>query len=293
MIDNDIPDMRSILGDPVADPFSPYKKVYSDGSHYIAIAPKRGQPRRYKRCREDVDALIDSFYNEASRQSLRGKALFGHVLAQVKSVVDMPDEELQARVNERVGELLHNAFVRSQRFYRKGHLNDWNYFVTFTYNDDLLNEVDFRKCLKSCLSHFHTRRNWAYMGAFERGTKTERLHFHGLLNVPDGQMVGKLTKLKDYDTNAHRMQWRTENDFFAKRFGRNDFLPIVKEQLDIEGKLDYIIKYVKKGGEKIVYSRGIPTELFVPVPDSEIAGYYDDDSGRALLFDDTPIVRLK
>ena len=93
------------------------------------------------------------------------------------------------------------------------------------------------------------------MGVWERGGKTERLHFHALIHVPDDQMVGEFTEVKDYNTEKHCMQTQLVNSYFGERFGRTTFEPIEPQELDFS--LNYILKYIEKTGEKIVYSKGL------------------------------------
>lgn len=76
--------------------------------------------------------------------------------------------------------------ARRIRFMRKANMHGFNYFVTFTYSDKLHTEETFRKKLLNTLRHYHTRKGWKYMGVWERAPKSGRLHFHGLLLIPEG-----------------------------------------------------------------------------------------------------------
>ena len=180
-----------------------------------------------------------------------------------------------------------NLFARKKRFRRKANLNRWNYFVTFTYDDNKQSEESFRKKLRKCLCNFHTRRGWKYMGVFERAPETGRLHFHGLLYVPDGQMVGELYEDTDYSTAQGKMQTRVENSFFEETFGRNDFEEMDMIEMRNGHTLEYILKYIEKTGERVVYSRGIPTQVCKALPESEIVGRLEDFLTKYVLFDDS------
>ena len=52
------------------------------------------------------------------------------------------------------------------------------------------------------------------------------------------------------------------------------------------GTLKYLIKYIAKTGEKIVYGRGIPAEICIELADSDIAGTFMDFVTKYVLFDD-------
>lgn len=123
------------------------------------------------------------------------------------------------------------------------------------------------------------------MGVFEYAPETGRLHFHALLYVPAGEMIGTVTEKKDYSTAQGKMQVRHENDFFQKAFGRNDFTEISKMQLKYGKTIDYIIKYIGKTDEKIVYSRGIPTEIYMKLTGENIVTAFTDYVEKFVLFD--------
>lgn len=157
-----------------------------------------------------------------------------------------------------------NLKGRKGRFKRKALNNDWNYFVTFTYDDKKHDEESFVKTLKTKLQNLHKRYDWLYMGCFER-SKTERLHFHGLIFVPQGNMRGNIREEIYYDTNSHKQAVSYINDDFEEKLGRNDFKPITKTDLTFTHALDYILKYIGKSDNKIVYSRGIKDDYFALV----------------------------
>ena len=180
-----------------------------------------------------------------------------------------------------------NVFARKKRFRRKGNLNRWTYFVTITYDDNKQSEETFRKKLRKCLSNLHTRRGWRYMGVFEEAPETGRLHFHGLIYVPDGQMIGQIAEKQDYSKRLGKIQTTHENDFFFNAFGKNDFEELDMNELKHGQTLNYILKYIEKTGERIVYSRGIPTQVCKELPQTEIVCKMQEFMTKFVLFDDT------
>lgn len=104
----------------------------------------------------------------------------------------------------------------------------------------------------------------------ERSPKKQRLHFHGLFNVPENGMIGELVEKRDYSFNLHQMRTTYQNTFFNDRFGRSDF-----ERIDNKGRLGealaYLMKYIEKTGEKIVYSKGLPQYFTTDVNESDVA----------------------
>lgn len=87
---------------------------------------------------------------------------------------------------------------RRIRMIRKAYLAGINYFCTFTYDDKKHTEESFRKGLQTCLRNLCYRKQWKYMGVWERSPQMQRLHFHGLFAIPENKMVGMLFEKTDF-----------------------------------------------------------------------------------------------
>lgn len=151
---------------------------------------------------------------------------------------------------------------KRKRFRDKAFLNPFNYFCTFTYDSRKMTEEEFVDRIQKCFSNLHTRKGWRYMYVYERGHETGRLHIHGLFAIPDGAMVGDIREDRRYDKNDEEMKTSHINGWFEDRFGRNDFVEIESIR-DDPSVMKYVIKYVGKTDGRIVYSRGIPSFVFV------------------------------
>lgn len=263
----------------------PYYKIYHDGGHYIATrCGCKCKTVPHKHSREDIDILFDSLYATAMQDGLKGDEMTAYIKAGI--LLLFPDyPALDKYIADKIERKLHNLYARKKRFRRKANLNRWNYFVTFTYADDKHDEDTFRRKLRKCLSNLHTRRGWRYMGVFECAPETGRLHFHGLLYIPDGELIGTITEKTDYSTAQGKMQTTHENDFFQKAFGRNDFEELNEMELKHGQTLNYLLKYIGKTGERIVYSRGIPTEIYRKLNAYEIVTEMQDFGTKYILFD--------
>lgn len=180
-----------------------------------------------------------------------------------------------------------NLKERVRRFRRKAYNNKWNYFVTLTYDPSLHSEESFKDKIKKKLSNLHTRKNWLYMGVFERSS-IGRLHFHGLFYIPEDEMIGEINQISDYSLEHHKRQTRNENSIFRSQFGINDFESLGKEDLTKSNVLNYILKYIGKTGEPIFYSRGIKTFIYIKFNDRAdfITKMVNYMSIRYVLFDD-------
>ena len=180
---------------------------------------------------------------------------------------------------------LRNLIVRRVRMCRKANLANFNYFCTFTYDSKMHTEESFKKGIQTCLRNMCYRKHWKYMGVWERAPKTQRLHFHGLFNIPSGTMPGELKKVRDYDTSFHRMQESIQSSYFNERFGRSDFKPIDENEKRLGNALAYLMKYIEKTGEKIVYSKNLPQYFISDIIEDDIVCTIGLEDRKLLLFD--------
>lgn len=272
-------------------------KIYHDGSHFIAIPqgaypsgkgckrPKVKPTEQLTLTRESPPETPKERFETAYKESLSlpKKERKKHIKEALESVFT-DKAELKAFVDKNLERVKTNAIKRKVRLMRKLRLQRWDYFVTFTYSDELLDEETFRKKLTNTLKHLVVRKCWKYVGVWERGSDTDRLHFHGIFYVPDGNMIGNLEEVKDYDTRNHRMQTTLQNTHFLKHFGRNDFRPICRPD-DVSSAVKYITKYMEKSGERLVYGGKLPTYFQSDILEDDIACPIGIDDRKALLFD--------
>ncbi len=178
-----------------------------------------------------------------------------------------------------------NLICRRIRMSRKANLADFNYFVTFTYDDNKHSEETFKKKLTNALSLFSSRRKWKYMGVWERAPETNRLHFHGLFHIPAGTLPGIMEEHNDYSFSERRRIKTYQNSYFNERFGRTDFKSVVT-RADITKEITYIIKYIEKTEEQIVYSKGLYQYFISDILEDDIVCTIGQDDNKLLLFDD-------
>ncbi len=244
------------------NPFLKKYLVYSDGSHYIArsICKKGGRIKK-KYTKPECRILFDLLYDQGIKSSLAEKELKGYITAGfVDDYGYSENERLLGYIDENLKRKARNIWQREKRFKRKAYLNRWNYFVTFTYDGAKHTEETFIEKLRKCLCNLHNRRGWRYMGVAERGEEAGRFHYHFLMYIPDGEMVGNLYKRRDYSKKLGTVKETISNDFFEKRFGRNDFEEIIM-QVNGSQAVNYCLKYMRKTNSRPIYSRGIPTEV--------------------------------
>ena len=179
-----------------------------------------------------------------------------------------------------------NLICRRIRMARKANLANFNYFCTFTYDDNKHTEASFKKGLKTCLRNFCHRKKWRYMGVWERAPQSNRLHFHGLFYIPENTLSGGIIEIRDYDTKARKMRTTFQSDFFNNKFGRSDFEIINENERRLGNALAYLMKYIEKTGEKIVYSKGLPQYFISDIMDDDIVCTIGQEDKKLLLFDD-------
>ena len=225
--------------------------------------------------------LFDETYKAhyTDRKAVRRKILIETMLPYFKdkeSAVTYVDESLSRKYK--------NFIARRIRMTRKANLADFNYFVTFTYDDALHTEETFRKKLKNTLSLLSHRKGWKYIGVWERSPGKKRLHFHGMFYIPDGTLPGEMKEVSGYSFAEHKRKKTNENSYFRERFGRNDFENMISEFM-LDGAVTYILKYIEKSGEKIVYSRGLPQFLISDIMDDDVICPIGEEDQKLLLFD--------
>ena len=293
-------------------------KIYSDGSHYIAIPhkPQRPRPKKGAKVKKETPDLEEIDDDEAEdcpfdkpAQPVQMSLFEGEKQVDELEKVERVGQEIEQTCNEnednaeskpsrkdifealykkyiftdkrkRKREIIrgllpyskdyeaaklftelnlrrkrNNLIARRIRMTRKANLQEFNCFVTITYNSAIHTEDSFRNKLRTTLSHFCDRKGWRYMGVWERSPEKMRLHFHGIFYIPDGTLSGEMEDINSFNFTTRRRQITKQNSFFAKRFGRNDFEKI-EDKNRLGDALAYIMKYIEKSGEKIVYSRG-------------------------------------
>ena len=268
------------------DPFGKYLKIYNDGKHFVGYGETSKFRRHYSfRFKTNLDELMDKIFLQAMKQNLKGPSLREFVK---KGIIEESGyfDNIDVYIDKRIKSKIHNIHVRLKRFRRKLYLNKWNYFTTFTFDNAKMNADIFREKLKKCLSNLHTRHNWRYMGVFELSPEENRLHFHAIMYIPKGEMVGEIFEERSYSTKKKAMQITHINTFFQKKFGRCDFNAITEQELRFGNTANYLIKYLSKTGEKILYSRGIPTGIYKYIFNEDIASEYTDYVIKYVLFDD-------
>lgn len=195
------------------------------------------------------------------------------------------DVGAESFVNSNYDRKCRNAIARRVRFVRKALNQEFNYFVTFTYSDKKHDEDSFKKKLRHTLGHLAHRKGWKYMGVWERGKKTNRLHFHGLFYIPEGTLPWDFEDIDGYDFKRKERRKIKQSTFFADRFGRNEFEELDRGPL-FGHALAYIIKYMEKTNEKIVYSRGLYQYFISDIQNEDILVRTGQEGKKLVLADD-------
>ena len=260
----------------------PQAKVYNDGSHYIAI-PQTTQPWKKRKTQKKPNLMKEKVENVLKESKGRTKTEIVEIAVEEVNK-EIKDKEIAKQiVKENIERLNRNAIERRKRLSRKAYLQTWDYFCTFTYDSSKLTESQFRVKFLNCIKHQASRNGWKYIGVWEKSPTNERLHFHGLFYIPI--MVEKLEEIKDYSTKTHKMQITNQNTFFLKRFGRNDFKRLPPVKAILQQTIKYLMKYIQKTGEKIIYSKSVPTYFKTDILEEDIVCTIGQEDRKLLLFD--------
>lgn len=244
----------------------------------LSVTAVRGNIEVSPPRKELFEALYKKYLFEP--KSRRRQAVYAGMRPYFKS-----DSEARLFVELNFERKRKNLVARRIRMTRKANLQDFNFFVTLTYNDALHTEDSFRKKLRNCLSLLSSRKVWKYIGVWERSPEKKRLHFHGVFDIPQGSMPGYFIQKEDYSFKRHRRQITNQNTYFLENYGRNDFEKI-EDNSRVGDALAYIMKYMEKSEEKIVYSKGMPQYFISDIMDEDIVCRVGIEDQKLLLFDD-------
>ena len=264
-------------------------KVYNDGSHYIAIPhttrPKRKKSKKIETKKEiELKEIADKVFSENKDKRRKEKI---EILKNEVNEIIKDEKATKEFVKTYMDKKIRNLIERRKRLVRKINLGQWNYFCTFTYDDKKHSEESFMKKLKNCFKKLCYRKGWIYIGVWERSPEKKRLHFHGIFYIPDNAMVGELKEVNDYSFSSHTRQVTLQNTYFNERFGRSDFKPIDRRMPQIlSNATQYLMKYLEKSGERIVYSKNTPTYFISDIMDEDIACVINSDKGEKLILFD-------
>lgn len=263
-------------------------KVIHDGSHFVASIPltwSKGGGGYSPRKADSI--LFDEYYQKAQIEGISEQRIASYVEEEIRR-----DRDIEEWISpERCQELLKNkrraVHRRYKRYEGKLMLTAFNWYVTFTYDDEKSTPELFERKLKKCFSNFKSRKNWRVVGVPEDGEENGRRHWHCFIYIPEGSMVGKLFLNKAFSTKRKKYETWTDNEYFNKRFGNSVWKAITKEDLRHGGELrNYLLKYLKKSGNKMFYSRDLPSELRVDVDtDTDVAVTYFNFGYKSVLFD--------
>lgn len=264
-------------------------KISYDGSHYIAT-PQENFPQRHKRRSSHLPTPKETEQKERFETAYKESQKLPHkeCKAYMRKAMEgtIPDKAQRAEYVERNIERKRvNSIRRKVRLSKKAYLQQRSFFCTFTLSDEKHTEESFRKSLRNTLKHLVNRKGWKHIGVWERGEENGRLHFHGIFYIPPGGMVGEIVETKDYNTKDRRMQTAHQNTYFLERYGRNDFQALGSQQ-EVQRSLGYLMKYIEKSGERIIYGGKLPTYFVSHVADEDILCPYGIDDRKAILADD-------
>lgn len=100
-----------------------------------------------------------------------------------------------------------------------------------------------------------------------------------------GKTISDKEQRSEYSLNSHKRQIIIQNTYFNDKFGRNDFSPIDTER-DIGSAVAYLMKYIGKSGERLVYSRGLPTYFVSDIMEKDVICTIGQEDRKLLLSDD-------
>lgn len=258
-------------------------KVYKEKGSYVGVLPAR-QMKSCKRGSSDPALkLFRAAYCKAEKQGLKKK----EIEAQVREDLFfsdgwiLDDEEYKLLLKKEVN----RRYQILKRYRRKVEWFTPNYFVTFTYDNKKMDEATFENKLLHTISNLAVRHGWRGMGAAERGKKTDRLHYHFMFYIPEGEMVGELFTDYHWDEKKKKRELFTNNTYFHERFGDADFKRVTVNDKENGAISNYLVKYIIKDGGHIYYTRHLPTEkeMEVDLAEDVVMTYVEHGHYKVIL----------
>ncbi|MBR2481207.1 MAG: hypothetical protein IKB56_07890 [Clostridia bacterium] len=251
-----------------------YMKPYYPRDKHLKnkILQRMGLWEPQKREKSQVEIKLREVYLESVRKRLKNYGEWQSKFVAMKLKEAFPEvENVDDIVDARLGAEITAYTKRMRRLSDKIFLNRFNYFVTLTYDDEKFeSEEDFRKAITMTLAHFSNRRGWRYCYCFERGDLNGRLHIHGFFYIPKGEMPGEIAVRRVYRLKDKTLQWLHVNTWFEENYGVNEFSPLDKEIVSLSNVIEYCSDYCFKSGDKVHYSRYLPSELEKTVANSDV-----------------------
>lgn len=261
--------------------------VKTDGRNYVGrIKEHRAYTVYDRKGRSEKSKRFDKYYYEAQYNGIPEKEILNYIqerfLFEAEDIID--DSITSEECYELYENFLKRRKAREKRYREKLFMGDWNYFVTFTYDDEKETAESFEKRLIIAFNNLAKRKGWKVIGGWERGELHGRSHFHAFVKVPEGQMVGELVTRSRYSYKKNRWEAYTDNTYFLERFGISDWIKVTKEEL-VNGNLaSYLVKYVIKSGRRLFYSRGLPNEVEMDIDtENDVVMTYFNYGMRYLL----------
>ena len=261
--------------------------------YHIVFAPKYRRKVFYEEHRLEVREILRKLCEWKGVEIIEGEVCPDHVHMMVSIPPKMSVSVFMGYLKGKSATIIFQKWGNMKFAYRNREFWCKGYYVdTFTYDSKKMNEEEFEKKLLNTLSHFASRKGWKYMGTWERGKDTDRLHFHAIMRIPEGAMSGELVKKREYDVKKKRMVERIENTFFEKKYGRNTFEFVDGTALTVNTAIEYIIKYLEKDGGRIICSKGLHTFLETDIDNKDIVcRLRAGEDKKYILFDDFKVYK--
>ena len=97
--------------------------------------------------------------------------------------------------------------------------------------------------------------------------------------------IGKVERYDDYSVRLKRVQTTYQNSYFNEKFGRSDF-ELIDDKSKLGDAMAYLMKYIEKTGERIVYSKGLYQYFISDIMDEDIISTIGMEDKKLLLYDD-------
>ena len=141
-------------------------------------------------------------------------------------------------------------------------LDSFEYSFTFTYDNAKNTEKTFKKGLLKCLRQLERKHGWRYVGIWQRGKNNKRLYLQALVKTGNGEIIGGVEKVRDFQMRGKWMKSTTQSVYFNERFGRTSVEKLSKERMEhYRHHVGSFLEVFNKEKAETIASRKTPYQL--------------------------------
>lgn len=222
-----------------------------------------------KKCQYRIFYLNDDKFKIVKDKIYRREKGFEKELLYSDSIIQKKLKFDKTMVSEMTKDNLRQSLSRTKRIIREyGYCNDWDYFVTLTFDRTKNDSSDYKKLSKSVriwLANYKARKNidLKYILIPELHKDKKHYHFHGLI-----KNINNVVKFRNDKKGHMRYNWKD----WDLKFGYTSLGSIRHKDKTVS----YILKYITKdmiqyfNSQRYYVSKGLQKSILIQESENEL-----------------------